>query len=119
MKMGSLPLHCQNECERGTEKVCNINGCQADADEQKQAKAEGKPELRQVTLQKRILRERAELALKVEKLGKFLDEGEGLDRVDPAEQKRLSIQHGLMLQYLEVLDERIAAASFQWHWPEA
>lgn len=60
--------------------------------------------------QERVVKERADLAEKVDKLGRFLFEGKSIVLSLPVdEQHRLLKQYSYMRVYLEVLDERIAA----------
>jgi len=60
------------------------------------------------TFQDRVRAERAELAIKVDKLGDFLG-GPGADEVESVERRRLTRQLEIMGGYLQVLDDRIAA----------
>jgi hypothetical protein len=62
--------------------------------------------------QQRVVVERNDLADKAQKLGSFID-GAGntsvFGELHPDEQVRLKAQRGFMLEYLAVLDARIAA----------
>jgi len=59
------------------------------------------------TFQDRVRLERAELAIKVDKLSDFLA-GPGADEVDVDERDRLTKQSMAMQDYLQALDDRIA-----------
>lgn len=58
--------------------------------------------------QQRVVAERAELRERLDKLGVFVN-GATFPNVDYAEQNRLLRQQNLMMELLDVLDERIAA----------
>jgi hypothetical protein len=58
--------------------------------------------------QERVVRERAELDAKAERLGAFIN-GEIYATLDPAERLRLLDQHAAMTEYSNVLASRIAA----------
>ena len=60
--------------------------------------------------QQRVVDERDELVSKAAKLYDFIDdENPVCGQLEPAEKERLTRQHSLMVQYAEVLDDRIAA----------
>lgn len=60
------------------------------------------------TFQDRVIAERAELAVKFDRLCDFLG-GPGVEEIDPVERWRLKRQSEVMGAYLAVLDDRIAA----------
>ncbi len=59
--------------------------------------------------QERVINERMALSVNVEKLYKFITEGNTFPPLSAAERERLIRQYGLMKSYLAVLDERITA----------
>lgn len=67
-----------------------------------------RPAATATTFQDRVRIERAELAVKIDKLGNFLG-GPGTEEVAADELGRLRMQHSLMLGYLDMLDARIAS----------
>ena len=60
--------------------------------------------------QQRVVDERNELLEKATKLYDFMDDENPVwGKIDSAEKERMTRQHGHMIKYAEVLDERIAA----------
>lgn len=58
--------------------------------------------------QQRVVTERSDLHDKIGKLGNFLH-SEAAEAVDPAERARMKLQWGIMKEYRDILDARIAA----------
>lgn len=69
---------------------------------------EGSPMRIQPPHERRVIEERAQLSERLEKLGTFLALPD-FGKLESAEQDRLTRQHKIMREYLQVLDERIAA----------
>lgn len=60
--------------------------------------------------QERVVEEKKELALKIDKLANFMN-GPGFNQVLQMEQHRMRVQHAAMMTYLLALAARIAAFS--------